>query len=424
MKSPDMHILSRDHHTVSRRDISSAALKVLYKLHDEGYTAYLAGGAVRDLMLGKTPKDFDVVTDATPSQIRQMFKNCRIIGRRFRLAHVLFRNEVIETSTFRAPVPEDPDSENQSHIMTAADGLVMRDNLFGTPQEDALRRDFTINALFYNIADFSIIDYAGGLQDLEKKLIRVIGDPDRRFTEDPVRMIRAARFAGSLNGSIHESDLNSMQRNAPLLLQASPSRMYEEVQKIFFCGAAAAVYPWLDKANLIQPMFHDFGTWMAADSQRTQWFTQTLEQLDRWRDARLDIHPALLFALLFGEYHEARIADEASDKESLFDTTRRVVHTHLSSICEQVRIPKTIIYQVCDIMTHQLRFQKTQGRQPQRFMQHPGFLDAFLYFKFAAKVQQRDPELLSFWSQLRQENPVKRAPHRNARRRVPRKRKK
>lgn len=423
--SPKTTILSRDDHSISRKQISSAALKVLYRLNEEGYTAYLAGGAVRDLLLGRQPKDFDVATDATPEQIRRIFRHCRIIGRRFRLAHVLFKNEIIETSTFRAPVPSTPEDAQQGRTMTVNDGLVVRDNLFGTPQEDALRRDFTINALFYNAADFTVIDHTNGLQDLQDRLLRVIGDPDRRFTEDPVRMIRAARFAGSLDLQIHPADFDSIRRNAPLLEQASPSRMFEEVQKLFFCGHAKHVYHWLEKTDLIRPMFSSFSYWVEQDNQRHEWVIQALEQMDRWRSNDLEIHPSLLFALIFGEYHETIIEEQIEKGMAPFDAARETVYQHLSSICSQVRIPKVVIYQVCDIMTNQLRFRKTEGRQPQRFMQSPGFLDAFLYLKYTTKNHQRDLELLEFWSQQRRENPVKRAPPRNEpRRRNPRKKRK
>ena len=418
-------ILHRDHHSISRKQISTGTLKVLHRLHEEGFTAYLAGGAVRDLMLNRQPKDFDVATEATPEQIRRLFRNCRIIGRRFRLAHVIFKNETIETSTFRAPVPTTPEDAQQGKTMTSNDGLVIRDNLFGTPEEDALRRDFTINALFYDPSNFSVIDHAGGLEDLKQKIIRVIGNPDRRFTEDPVRMIRAARFAGTLDFQIHQADFDSIRRNAPLLEQASPSRMYEEVQKLFFCGYSKQVYHWLEKTDLIRPMFTIFNDWVQEDQTRHDWVIQALEQMDRWREAKLSIHPALLFALIFGEYHETLIAKKIEEGCASFDASRDSVYQHLNSICLQVRLPKTVIYQVCDIMTNQLRFRKTKGRQPQRFIQSVGFLDAFLYLKYTTKTHNRDLELLNFWSQLRHENPIKRAPQRaGTRRRRPRNRRK
>ena len=410
-------ILNRDNHPVSRKKISAATLKVLYRLNDEGFIAYLAGGAVRDLILGREPKDFDVVTNATPDQIRRVFRNSRIIGRRFRLAHILFKNETVETSTFRAPIPNNSENNQEDKKIAINDGLIVRDNLFGSPKEDALRRDFTINALFYNPLDFTVIDHSGGLEDLKEKLIRVIGDADRRFMEDPVRMIRAARFAGSLNFNIDTNDFDSICRNKELLKQASPSRMYDEVQKLFFCGQAKRVYYWLEKTELIGAIFPEFSNWVENDKNRRNWIDQALEQMDRWRDANLKIHPALLFALLFGEYHEDLIDSKIKKGINPFDASREAAYKHLSLICEQVRIPKTVIYKVCDIMTNQHRFKKIKGKQPKRFMQSSGFLDAFLYLKFSTKNREKDLEILEFWTKFRCENPIKRAPQRTGPRR-------
>ena len=394
-------VLKRPEHNVSRRNISSAAIKVLYRLKDEGYTAYIAGGGVRDLLLDRHPKDFDVATDATPEQIRKMFRNCRLIGRRFRLAHILFRGEIIETATFRAPVPDKEDEHAENIFRTGEEGMVMRDNVFGTPEQDALRRDFTVNALFYNIADFSIIDYAGGLEDLKKKILRVIGDPDTRFTEDPVRMIRAARFAGTLGFEIEEKAYDSICRNKDKLTLAASSRMYEEVQKLFFCGHAKDVFQWLERTDLLHPMFHDFSHWIDEDKDRHDWLIHTLEQMDRWRKAELRVHPALLFALLFGEYHEFLAKELVLAGTAPHDAARDAVHTHLQCICDNVRVPKQIIYQVSDIMSNQLRFERTKGPRSKRFLQHKGFLDAFLYFKISSKAHNRNEELLTYWTELR-----------------------
>ena len=396
-------ILKRSEHPVSRKNISSAAIKVLYRLHDEGFIAYLAGGGVRDLLLNRQPKDFDVATNATPEQIRRIFRNCRIVGRRFRLAHILFRGEVIETATFRAPVPEDETLHSDRIFKTGVGGQVMRDNLFGTPEEDALRRDFTINALFYSIADFSIIDYAGGLDDLERKLVRVIGHPDRRFTEDPVRMLRAARFAGTLDFKIEEDAFRSILRNRDRIVLASPARMYEEVQKLFFCGHAKAVFFWLEKTELLNPMFPEFSLWLSEDPSRKKWIHQTLDQMDRWRKAGLRVHPPLLFALLFGEYHEFLAAQLIESGKTPHEATREAVHTHLRSMCERIRVPKVVIYQVADIMTNQLRFHQTRGRRVQRFQNHADFLDAFLFFKFSSKTHDRNLDLLDFWEKQRKD---------------------
>ncbi|MCF7847838.1 MAG: polynucleotide adenylyltransferase PcnB [Kiritimatiellales bacterium] len=396
-------ILKRPEHNISRKNISAAAIKVLYRLKDAGYTAYIAGGGVRDLLLERHPKDFDIATDATPNELRKIFRNCRLVGRRFRLAHILFRGEVIETSTFRAPAPHEDDKVSENTFRAEKDGLVVRDNVFGSPEQDAMRRDFTINALFYNIADFSVIDYAGGLEDLKKKIIRVIGDPDQRFAEDPVRMIRAARFAGTLGFEIEQKAYEAISRNRDKLELASQSRMYEEVQKLFFCGHAEQVFQCLEKTDLLHPMFHDFSHWIDEDKARHDWVIKTLQQMDRWRTAKLDVHPALLFALLFGEYHETLVKELVDSGHSPHDAATTAIHRHLRKVNERVRIPKTVMHQISDIMAHQLRFEKTKGHRPKRFMQSRGFLDAFLYFKISSKTQNRNLELLEFWETRRKQ---------------------
>ncbi len=396
-------IVQRANHNISRKNISSAAVKVLYRLKEEGFTAYLAGGGVRDLLLERNPKDFDVATDATPEQIRRIFRNCRLVGRRFRLAHVLFRGETIETSTFRAPVPEDESTHCENTFRTSETGFVERDNIFGTPEQDALRRDFTINALFYNISDFTLIDYAGGLKDLEERVVRVIGDPDRRFAEDPVRMIRAARFAGTLGFDIEPAAYDAICRNKELLAHASSSRMYEEVQKLFFCGHAKEVFLWLERTDLLHPMFHDFSHWIDEDKARHDWVIHTLEQMDRWRKAGLRVHPALLFALIFGEYHEFLASRLEEEGQSPQDAARNAVQEHLRGMCDNVRVPKQVIFQVGDIMANQGRFHRTKGRHPARFLHNKGFLDAFLYFKFASRAHDRNLDLLEHWVVLHRE---------------------
>ena len=417
--------ISRDNHCVSRKNISTATLKVLYRLNDKGFEAYLAGGAVRDLILKIKPNDYDVVTNATPEQIKKIFKNCRIVGRRFRLAHIIFRGEIVETSTFRAPIPENNFNTKNASIIKGNDGLVVRDNLFGTPKEDALRRDFTINALFYDPINFTIIDYANGLEDIYLKRIKVIGHPDKRFAEDPVRMIRAIRFASTLNFEIDKIDFSSIIKNSHLVENVSSSRMYEEIQKLFFNGSSKHMYKILEESNLLKYIFKNFYNWLREDATRTNWVNNTLDQLDKWINAGLKIDVSLLLALFFGEYHEFLIKEKLENNENFYDSTRGVVIEHLNSICTQIRIPKTVIYQTCDIMTNQIRFKKMNPKQSSRITQSSGFLNAFLYLKFSAKIFQRNENILLFWQEIRNVNSFKRAPERKgARRRIPRRLKK
>ena len=291
-------IIPRSEHAVSRKWISPNAVRVLYKLKEQGYFAYLVGGGVRDLLLGREPKDFDIATDATPNEIKKIFRNCRLIGKRFRLAHIHFHNEIIEVATFRSSSTDEPPAEvaagsetkagvgdevaaqkpasregepaqpGQPAMATATaprprpprmlkteDGMILRDNVFGTPEEDALRRDFTVNALFYNIKDYSVIDYVGGMLDLRSGLIRLIGDPIVRFTEDPVRMVRAVRFAAVLGFEIEERTKSALLELKDRVALASPSRMYEEVLKLFLLGEGEKTYQLLGKTGLFGVIF-------------------------------------------------------------------------------------------------------------------------------------------------------------------------
>jgi poly(A) polymerase len=239
-------IVQRAQHSISRRDIDPDALKVLYRLHQAGHAAYLVGGGVRDLLLGLRPKDFDVGTDAHPGQIKKLFRNCWIIGRRFRLAHVRFGPKTIEVATFRRqmpPEPQSPEAEAAPHVS---------DNTFGTPEEDAFRRDFTVNALFYDLATFSVIDYVGGLEDLESRVIRSIGDPNVRFLEDPVRMLRAVVLAARLDFSIDPPVLAAIERHREAITLAAPARLMEEHFKILRSGASDRVFRGLAEIGLLE----------------------------------------------------------------------------------------------------------------------------------------------------------------------------
>ncbi|MDD3276252.1 MAG: polynucleotide adenylyltransferase PcnB [Kiritimatiellales bacterium] len=396
-------IIARPDHTVSRKQISASAIKVLYGLKDAGYTAYLAGGGVRDLLLGRNPKDFDVATNATPEEVKRVFRNCRLIGRRFRLAHVYYHDEIIETSTFRAPAPPADEAPDDNNTFSTKDGLVLRDNLFGTPEEDALRRDFTINALFYNIADFSIIDYTGGLRDLDARLLRVIGDPDQRFIEDPVRILRAIRFAAALGFEIEPAAREAIRRHAGRLEDCSSSRLYEEIQKLLSCGKAARVFELCCELRVFEHLFPELGAWLNAPDgdSKTHWLQKSFAQIDRWRAAGFNVDPALLFALIFGEYHEWVAAQIVQNEELPHaDALIEATHRHIRQL-DRIRIPKAATHHIAEIMSGQPRFLKMTPKNAQRIMRHRSFLDAFLYFKFAARTTGRHSAELEWWEQQR-----------------------
>ena len=261
----DPRVIPRAEHTVSRADIDADALKVLYRLREGNHIAYLVGGSVRDVLLGRRPKDFDIGTSAHPYQVKKLFRNCWIIGRRFRLAHVRFGTKVIEVATFRRQVQpgeeivEDgvPAPEHHDRAGDAADSsahIIHRDNTFGTPEEDAFRRDFTINALFYDIATFSIIDYVGGLDDLRARIVRCIGDPEVRFREDPVRMLRAVALAARLDLTIEQPILDAVRVLRHEIALSSPPRLLEEYYKILRAGSAEKTFRGLADAGLLEPI--------------------------------------------------------------------------------------------------------------------------------------------------------------------------
>lgn len=395
-------IVPRPQHCVSRKEISSAALKVLYRLKDCGRTAYLAGGGVRDLLLGRSPKDFDVVTDATPDEVKKIFRNCRLVGRRFRLAHVLYRNEFIEVSTFRAPVKAE-EQPNNGHTFKSHEGLILRDNVWGSPEEDAFRRDFTVNALFYNIADFSLIDYTGGLEDLERRILRVIGDPDRRFTEDPVRMIRAVRFAASLRFSIEPEARAAIIRNAEKMASASPARLYDEVQKLFFCGRSEAVFKLLRELTLFEHLFPELGGWLndPAGEASVHWVQQVFQQLDRFKKAGFEVHPGLMFALIFGRYHEQRAEALIHSGLPAAEAFHKANVEHIRALTHRISIPKAETSRIAQLMALQPRFEKTNKKNVHKTLRHRSFTDAYLFFKFAAKTLNRQADLLEFWENRR-----------------------
>jgi len=296
-------IVPRAEHAVSRKQIDPDALKVLYRLHQNSYVAYLVGGSVRDLILGRRPKDFDIGTSAHPYQVKRLFRNCWIIGRRFRLAHVRFGTKTIEVATFRRQLtaaelaaPEDVPPQDGIPLTDAADAdrLLHRDNTFGTPEEDAFRRDFTINALFYDIADFSIIDYAGGLRDLEARVIRCIGDPTERFREDPVRMLRAVSMASRLDFSIDPPIDAAIAAHRGELALSAPARLVEEIYKLLRAGASEKAFRMLAERRLLEPIAPE----MQRRAGDALW--RSLAALDAHRKRFEDTPEALTNAVLLG----------------------------------------------------------------------------------------------------------------------------
>lgn len=407
-------IIPRDRHHISRRLLSPNALKILYRLRDNGFIAWLVGGCVRDLLLGREPKDFDVVTNATPGQVKKLFRNCRIIGRRFRLAHLYFNDEIIEVATFRCQAPDEEDehllSEGEMprhprHLKNE-DGMVLRDNVFGTPEEDARRRDFTINALAYDIADFSIVDYVGGMDDLERGLIRSIGDPKVRFVEDPVRMIRAIRFSAMLGFEIDPTDWKALLGQADDITKAAPARLYEEIQKLFLLGAAERTWHKLTEGRLFAPLFPSVARWLAGNPRRNEpVFIKGLQWIDRCVAKGERPSPPLFLALMFGSYvldhFERLLEDGAQHQEAL----NAAVALFMEETSPTVRIPGKIVMLMRDILAFQGRLRKTPGRNPAGFVSRPAFVDALAYLEYRAAEDREMEKLLGWWRRFLADHP-------------------
>ncbi|MBR4172663.1 MAG: polynucleotide adenylyltransferase PcnB [Kiritimatiellae bacterium] len=308
-RAPRPVVLARADHCISRKDIDHDALRVLYRLHDNGYEAYLVGGGVRDLLLGRKPKDFDVGTNARPNEIKKMFRNCFLIGKRFRLAHIVYDGgkKIIETSTFRKAPPQAVQTVQVSQgteVAPETEGaMLMDDNTFGTPEEDAQRRDFTVNGLFYNIADFSVIDYVGGLKDLQKRVIRSIGDPEIRFREDPVRMMRAVKFAARLDFTIDRAARRAITKYHDDILMAAPPRVSEEVFRLFSFSSSAKSFRLLWETKLLQTLFPKISSFVdrTGGPSSPQWdYLQAFDNLPENDEVQ---NAARLAILLYPVFH-------------------------------------------------------------------------------------------------------------------------
>ncbi|GAB6197405.1 polynucleotide adenylyltransferase PcnB [Lysobacter xanthus] len=386
-------IIPRDAHNVSRRDISPNALRVLYKLREAGFGAHLVGGAVRDLLIGGHPKDFDIATDATPEQVRGQFRNCRLIGRRFRLAHVVFGREIIEVATFRANQPVDDDVE--AHEVEA----VVRDNVFGSIEEDAVRRDFTANALYYSIEDFSIRDYVGGFEDVQARVLRLIGDPERRYREDPVRMLRAIRLAAKLGFTIESATAEPIPRLATLLRDAAPARLFEECLKLFLSGHAVQSFLGLESHGLLDVLFPETGA--ALRSNRSGALRRMVLKGLGDTDARIaadePASPAFLFALLLWPAYCRALARLQADGVHAPEAQQRAADRVTLHQMDTIALPRRFSLPMQEIWLLQPRFSQRQRRRVFRLISHPRFRAAFDFLVLRLVASDEHQADVEFW---------------------------
>nr|WP_329740705.1 polynucleotide adenylyltransferase PcnB [Dyella sp. A6] len=394
-----LRVIPREQHIISRKHISKAALRVLYRLHEAGYDAFLVGGAVRDLLLGGEPKDFDVATNATPDEVKKLFRNCRLIGRRFRLAHVVFGPEIIEVATFRG-TGEEEGSEGERHIV---DGRIVRDNVWGSIEEDALRRDFRVNAMYYDISDFSVRDYVGGMQDLDDRVLRLIGDPATRYREDPVRMLRAVRLAAKLGFSIDRAAAAPFAELGDLLGEASPARLFDESLKMFLAGHGLKSFRMLEKCGLLKYMFPATARALErGDEALRALVEQGLANTDERVAEGKSVTPAFLFAvLLWGEVRDQAQLLIEQDRAPDEAWARAAMHV-VGEQCQRVAIPRRFTFTMEEIWSLQPRFEQIQRKKVFRLLTHPRFRAAFDFLLLRSHESPAMRELGQWWDHAQQ----------------------
>lgn len=397
-------IIPRAEHSVSRGDISEPALKVLYRLHKAGYSAYLVGGSVRDLLLGHHPKDFDVATDATPEEVRKIFGNCRLIGRRFRLAHIHFGREIIEVATFRAA-----HDQGEGGGLTAG-GLILRDNVFGSLEDDAWRRDFSINALYYNIDDFSVVDFTGGLEDMKAGVLRIIGDAETRILEDPVRMLRAARFAAKLGFQLEAGVASQINTLGDKLMGVPPARLFEEVLKLFHTGHALRSYEVLQDLNLFGYLFGQTNELISEGDEYSDTFIcQALANTDDRIHHGKGVNPAFLFAaLLWGPVRQAAALLEEQGMTSL-QALQIAGNEVMVQQLRQVSIPKRFGFPMREIWTAQARLPRRNGKRAYRMLEHPRFRAAYDFLLLRCQIGEPLEDLCYWWTRFQEMDAAGRA---------------
>jgi len=390
-------IYTRGEHNISRENINEPALKVLYRLHKAGYQAFLVGGAVRDLMLGLHPKDYDVATDATPEQVKDLFRNCRLIGRRFRLAHIHYGREIIEVATFRGHYDQaEDDSEGSTR-----DGMIVRDNVFGTLAEDAWRRDFSVNALYYNIADFSVVDYTGGMDDLKRRRLRMIGDANVRCQEDPVRMLRAMRFAAKLDFEFDPELVAAIVDQHHRIEAVPPARLFEEVLKLFLSGKSQRAIHLLIQYKLLDQLFSVTQHHLFHHPEFLDFIDLACRNTDQRIAEEKPVTPAFFFAFMLWGPMSLRAKEFESNDMSPIQALQEAGRAVLSQQAAQISIPKRFRLPIRDIWTGQARLRNRRGRRPFALLQHPRFRAAYDFLLLRAdSIEPQLKELGEWWTQF------------------------
>lgn len=391
---------SREKHGIDRRNVSRHAIKVCEVLRHEGYEAYIVGGAVRDLIVGLVPKDFDVATNATPEQVRPLFRRARIIGRRFQLVHVVFGQEIIETSTFRAMANGDE--------FTDEHGRILRDNLFGTQAEDAARRDFTLNALYYDPLSEEVIDYHRGVADLKKRVVRMIGDPEARYREDPVRMLRAIRFAAKLDGTIDPASAEPIARMADLIEHVPSSRLFDETLKLLTCGHAMECLRQLRQAGLAGGLLPLIDQIFKVDGGE-DFVDLALARTDIRVRSGKTISPSFLFAALLWKLVNKRWQAFIEKGEHSAQALTLAADSVMDEQTRRLAIQRRFQADMREIWFMQARFEHVNMRAIWRMVEQPRFRAAVDFLQLRAEAREVDSVQAQWWMDLADANDARRA---------------
>ncbi len=403
-------VIPHDQHNIDRHRLDDNASKVVYRLTDSGHEGYLVGGCVRDLLMDLRPKDFDVATSASPEEAHELFRRSRLIGRRFKLLHVRFGREIIEVATFRAS-HDQPENDSGEKGRQSAAGMILRDNVYGTLAEDALRRDFTVNSLYYDLNDHSIIDFANGYEDMHKRTIRMIGDPGDRYREDPVRMLRAARFAAKLEFKIEPATAAPINELAPLLRNIAPARLFDESLKLFQSGHAERVYHLMQQYDLFEQLFPG----PAAAIRNPQGYPveelilNAFRNTDRRLRQRKSVTPAFLYAALLWYPMQQRMNQLLEDEQmpplqALHEAANEIIGKQVRSTA----IPRRFSTPIREIWEMQLRLPRHHGKRAERLTEHPRFRASYDLLLLRENSGEALDGLSTWWTEYQKENPVQR----------------
>jgi poly(A) polymerase len=389
------HFAHGEDFAINTRSISHNVKKVTQRLTETRYEAYLVGGGVRDLLLHKKPKDFDVATNATPEQVRKQFRNCRIIGRRFKLAHVYFKDEIIEVATFRAAHHS---KKSETHL--SDHGMILRDNNYGDLEEDAWRRDFTINALYYDLQNDIIVDYTGGLDDITARHIRIIGDAGQRYREDPVRMLRALRFAAKLDFTIEPHTEAPLAELKNLLWNIPPARLFEEVLKLFFTGHAYQAYQVLSKYDFLGLLFPQTDQCLKQDPQFKTLLEQALQNTDQRIAQDLSINPAFLLAVFLWGPFQTELKEQQKHEKKIFIALQNASEIIIRKQLETIAIPRRFTQIIKEIWDLQYRLPKRHGKRALQTLSLPRFRAAYDFLLLRASIDAKWQELANWWTEF------------------------